>query len=168
MKDERKRIEYHLAPCVEQVDAATQAILEQARDWGLADERAQFDLHVAVEEALANAMFHGALEIEPEFRERGVAQLLAETKARAGRPPYVNRRIVVEAERLDDAVRISINDGGPGFDISRVPAADTQAVGGRGLMLIRSFVDAVEHNASGNQITLLKRFSTSDRTSAQA
>ena len=28
---------------------------------------------------------------------------------------------------------------------------------GRGLMLIRTFMDHVEHNAAGNQITLIKR-----------
>jgi anti-sigma regulatory factor (Ser/Thr protein kinase) len=31
------------------------------------------------------------------------------------------------------------------------------SIGGRGLLLIRTFMDSVTHNQSGNEITLVKR-----------
>ncbi len=35
-------------------------------------------------------------------------------------------------------------------------------VGGRGMLLIRTFMDEVRHNAPGNEITLIKRSRTGD------
>jgi hypothetical protein len=56
-----------------------------------------------------------------------------------------------------------VEDEGPGFDPLTVPdptdAANLERIGGRGLMLIRTFMDEVEHNERGNRISLRKRYS---------
>ena len=53
-----------------------------------------------------------------------------------------------------------------GFDLARVPDPTDQEnlerVSGRGLYLIWTFMDSVQHNESGNQITLAKRSSRAD------
>ena len=57
-----------------------------------------------------------------------------------------------------------VEDEGPGFDPATLPLptdpANLERIGGRGLMLIRTFMDEVEHNEKGNRITLRKRSST--------
>jgi anti-sigma regulatory factor (Ser/Thr protein kinase) len=154
-----QQVEYQFPPSLTEAGKTASAIVDQARGWGLADEVAEEALQLAVEEALANAVLHGVLRIEPKYRENGVVDLLAEVDARAAKPPYANRRVHVRLDHLPDAVRVTIDDGGPGFDVAHVPQnAAPEAFTGRGLMLIRSYMDAVHHNASGNRITMLKRF----------
>jgi len=57
-----------------------------------------------------------------------------------------------------------ISDEGPGFDSSRldrlIDHEDLVRIGGRGLLLIRTFMDEVTFNAASNSITMVKRFQT--------
>ncbi len=62
---------------------------------------------------------------------------------------------------VDEAkVEITIQDEGPGFDYSHVedPTARKNLLkdGGRGVMLIRNFMDEVHFNDTGNRIRLVK------------
>jgi anti-sigma regulatory factor (Ser/Thr protein kinase) len=54
-----------------------------------------------------------------------------------------------------------IRDEGPGFDVATVPdptdPENFTKPSGRGLLLIRTFMDEVKHNAAGNEITLVRR-----------
>lgn len=58
-------------------------------------------------------------------------------------------------------VTIAITDEGPGFKPGRVPdpTADEnlQKPSGRGIMLIRAYMDEVGYNERGNQLRLVKR-----------
>lgn len=58
------------------------------------------------------------------------------------------------------AVTYVVRDDGPGFDTSAldrpIEAEEMMRVGGRGLLLIRTFMDEVSFNTDGNQITLIK------------
>ena len=60
-----------------------------------------------------------------------------------------------------EAVRITIRDQGPGFDPSRLPdptvPENIGKISGRGLLLIRTFMDDVRFNETGNEITLVKK-----------
>jgi anti-sigma regulatory factor (Ser/Thr protein kinase) len=74
---------------------------------------------------------------------------------------FRNRRLHIVA-RFDTAGAVFvIRDDGHGFDPNRLPdptdPASLQKPSGRGLLLIRAFMDEVSHNAIGNQITLVKR-----------
>ena len=57
-----------------------------------------------------------------------------------------------------------MEDEGPGFNPATLPdpndPANFERIGGRGLTLIRAFMDEVAHNEKGNQITLRKRYTT--------
>src|SRR5262245_50963940 len=130
-----ERVEYQLAPTLDEVGKTASAIVDQARGWGFTDDVAEEALHLAVEEALANAVIHGVLRIEPKYRKNGIVELLAEADARAARPPYVDRRVHVRLDHLPGAVRVTIDDGGLGFDVAHVPQnAAPEAYSGRGLM----------------------------------
>jgi len=53
-----------------------------------------------------------------------------------------------------------VRDDGAGFDRALLPdptdPTNLERVSGRGLLLINTFMDRVEHNASGNEITMVK------------
>jgi anti-sigma regulatory factor (Ser/Thr protein kinase) len=116
---------------------------------------------VALEEALSNAMIHGNLEISSDLRTRDDGAYEEAIRTRQTAPEYRDRRIHVRCRFTPAVARFEIADQGPGFDVSRVPDPNDPAnflkPSGRGLLLIRSFMDEVFHNPTGNHITLIKR-----------
>lgn len=132
----------------------------------LCDETGRIRLGIALEEALLNALFHGNLELSTdELREassalfhEGSRDVVAE---RRGAEPYARRRLRVRAALTPDAMQFTISDEGPGFDTSSLgdphDPAHLERETGRGLVLMRTFMDEVAYNASGNEVTLVKR-----------
>jgi CheY-like chemotaxis protein/anti-sigma regulatory factor (Ser/Thr protein kinase) len=126
----------------------------------LCDGTGKIRVCVAIREAVLNAITHGNLELDSTVRieDRTCAQLLEE---RRGQTPYRDRRVhVVARESRDQAVYV-VRDEGPGFDPDQLPdptdPANLENVSGRGMLLIRTFMDDVYHNEIGNQITMVKR-----------
>jgi CheY-like chemotaxis protein/anti-sigma regulatory factor (Ser/Thr protein kinase) len=117
---------------------------------------------VALNEALVNAIQHGNLEVSSELRQHDDERdFRALTEARRRQPPYSERRVRISARVSATEVVYVVADEGPGFDPRALPdptdPANLERIGGRGLMLIRTFMDKVEYNTRGNQITMLKR-----------
>lgn len=75
--------------------------------------------------------------------------------------PYRDRRIQVSARLTAGDAQFVIEDEGPGFDVSQLPdptqSANLEQISGRGVFLMRAFMDDVRYNETGNQVTLLKR-----------
>ena len=63
-------------------------------------------------------------------------------------------------------VRVVIEDQGEGFTVEEVPdptdEENLDKPGGRGIMLMRSFMTLVEYNENGNRLTLEKRTDVED------
>lgn len=123
-------------------------------------------LGVATEHAVLNAMYRGNLELPRSLTPPHHAVVrddatTAEVEARKSESPYKDRRVHVEAIASEAAVRIVVRDQGNGFDTSRLPQAGNPGLldrqGGRGLVLMTSFVDQVLFNEKGNEVTLIKR-----------
>ena len=123
-------------------------------------------LGVAIEHAVLNAMYRGNLELSrgqtPSDREIVFDDATNETiQKRCAALPYKDRKVHFEATVTKQEICIVVRDSGPGFDTSIVPAAgnpesmDTED--GRGLMLMRSFVDELRFNEQGNEVTMIKR-----------
>ena len=74
--------------------------------------------------------------------------------------PFCDRKVHVYTSLNAERVKFVIRDEGPGFNHRKVlnptEAENLDRVGGRGLLLIRSFMDEVSFNARGNEVTLLK------------
>ena len=102
----------------------------------LSPRRVRFNVRTALAEALANAILYGN-----------------------GADPAKVVRVRVELAR--DAVRIHVTDDGAGFDPAALPdptdPSNLDKEYGRGLLLIRTFMDEVRHNPRANQITMIKR-----------
>jgi CheY-like chemotaxis protein/anti-sigma regulatory factor (Ser/Thr protein kinase) len=116
---------------------------------------------VALREALINAIEHGNLEASSALHEADEKAYAALVEQRLRQKPYQDRRVSVIARESPAEAVYTIRDEGPGFDPSGLPdptdPANLERVSGRGLLLIRTFMDDVRHNATGNEITLVKR-----------
>ncbi len=115
----------------------------------------------ALHEAFINAVEHGNLELNSDLRNdpQGAYQRLC--KQRRQEPPYCDRKVRVLANLTRDEIRITIRDQGRGFDPSGLPdptvPENIGKISGRGLLLIRTFMDDVRFNETGNEITLVKK-----------
>ena len=98
-------------------------------------EKEAFSIRLALEESIANSIKHGHRE-DP-----------AKT---------VHVRYAVR----EDEFEVEIEDEGPGFDPNGVPdplaAENLEKPSGRGIFLMRHYMDAVEFNDSGTRVRMRK------------
>jgi serine/threonine-protein kinase RsbW len=110
-------------------------VLRQLRDhkWS---EHDVFGIHLAMEEALVNAIKHGN-RLDS------------------------NKVVHVMSKVSGDRVFIQITDEGAGFDPTAVPDCtdpeNLEVPSGRGLMLMRNFMSRIEFNDVGNSVALEKQ-----------
>ena len=94
-----------------------------------------FGVHLAVDEALVNAVQHGNAADK-------------------------NKQVQFSCRISPQKIRVEIVDEGPGFDPAKLPDPTTPArlgcPGGRGVMLMRAFMSRVEFNARGNTVIMEK------------
>ena len=113
----------------------------------------------ALEEAMLNGMYHGNLGVSSELKQQGTA-FHDTVERRRTQAPYAGRKLHVRSQLTADRVTYTIRDEGAGFDVSSLPdptdPANLEKPSGRGLLLIRCFMDEVTYNATGNEITLVK------------
>lgn len=133
---------------------------------GLCDETGRIRIGVAIEEALVNALYHGNLELTTEQLQDASADLLKEDgvdiiQQRKQQSPYNERKLYLDAKITEREATFSIRDEGPGYNAgAQIDPADPtglQREGGRGLVLMRTFMDEVRVNEQGNEVTLIKR-----------
>jgi CheY-like chemotaxis protein/anti-sigma regulatory factor (Ser/Thr protein kinase) len=128
---------------------------------GLFDKTGTTRVCIALEEALLNAILHGNLELSSELRQDDESAYYRLAEERRGTAPFRDRQVFCTARMSRAEVSVTIRDEGPGFDPGTLPdptdPANLGRIGGRGLLLIRTFMDSVIHNQSGNEINLVKR-----------
>lgn len=133
---EQTRISYKLESSLDSVDRVEEAVEQFARNHG-ASEDETYRISMAVREATANAVLHGNA-YDPQ------------------------KRITVSFEHKDADLIIRIADQGKGLDPTHIPdplAPENLMRGsGRGIFLIRSFMDQVEFRDlhPGTELTLVK------------
>jgi serine/threonine-protein kinase RsbW len=128
----------HKSVVVPGTASATRKVCEQILSEVRTYEYSQndiFAIHLALEEAFINAIKHGN-KMDP------------------------SKEIKVEYTIMPEKVDISITDEGSGFDTKIAPdprAGDNlYKINGRGLFLIRSYMNFVGFNEAGNCIHLIK------------
>jgi CheY-like chemotaxis protein len=133
---------------------------------GVCDQACGIRVCVALEEAINNALFHGNLEITSAQRTGDgdlYRQLVAE---RLRTKPFRDRMIDVQAKLTRQDATFVVRDEGPGFDPDSLPdptdPENLEKASGRGLLLMRTFMDCVEYNGVGNEVTMIKRHGHSD------
>jgi anti-sigma regulatory factor (Ser/Thr protein kinase) len=133
----------------------------QLQHKGLFNDNVLLRVSMALREALVNAIEHGNLEVSSSLREADDDSYVQELRRRREINPYRDRRVKLFARETRDDVTYVIRDEGPGFDVASLPdptdPENLEKASGRGLLLIRAFMDEVLHNPTGNEITLIKR-----------
>ena len=125
------------------------------------DDTGTFRIVTALKEAILNAIDHGNLELDSSLRDNGRGEEFYELgDLRATQEPYCHRKVTVTSRVSPEQLAYVISDEGPGFNPSALPDPEDPEqmlrAHGRGLLLIRSFMDDVVFNEKGNQITLIK------------
>lgn len=142
------------------IPALVSYLQDDATRIGLCDDADRVRLGVALDEALINALYHGNLEIKSELRDADYDSYYTLVERRSGEEPYRRRRIYVRASISPERGVFVIRDEGPGFNPHRLPdptdPANLEKLGGRGLLLMRTFMDAIKYNDQGNEVTLIK------------
>lgn len=127
----------------------------------LCDETGLIRVAVALREALVNAIYHGNLEVSSAIYEQDEKAFYHLIEERRQLDPYRSRVVEFIAEETPEMARYTVRDEGPGFDPRLIPdptdPANLERTCGRGLLLIRTFMDEVWHNDKGNEIVMVKR-----------
>lgn len=75
--------------------------------------------------------------------------------------PYGDRRTLVDVDLTLDAATFKVCDQGPGFDTSRIPQKSDPSTlhndQSRGMVLVQNFMDEVQYNEKGNEVTMVMR-----------
>ncbi len=146
------------------IRALVSFVRRQMQEMALGDESRQFQVALALEEALSNAFYHGNLELDSSLRQTDwdAFYRLAEQRRRV--PPYANRRIEIVASLTPDKIRFRVEDEGPGFDPLLIPnptdPENLEKASGRGILLMKTFMDCVEYRGRGNIVILEKSLSS--------
>lgn len=130
----------------------------------LVDDTGRIRVGIALEEALLNALYHGNLELNAHDLQQvrnatGLGPTLIDERMITD--PYRQRKIVVDAEFSAEQAKFVIRDEGAGFNPALTPdprnPQNMQEESGRGLLLMRTFMDVVQFNARGNEVMMIKR-----------
>ena len=136
-------------------------VQEAVAQLGLCDEVDCVRVGVALVEALSNALYHGNLEVGSELRADDQEAYWVLVRQRACQQPYCTRQIHVNAHLSREEGRFVVCDEGGGFQPEALPdptdPANLEKPCGRGVLLMRTFMDEVRFNDSGNTVTLVKR-----------
>lgn len=143
------------------IGPAVNALQDFGMRFGVFSDRERTRVGVALEEAFLNAVVHGNLNVSSKLRDADDGSFESLIAQRICQPPYCNRRVRVSAKFSPTEARIVIRDQGRGFDVANLPdPTDPENMArahGRGILLIRTFMDEVSYNRKGNQVTLVKR-----------
>lgn len=144
---------------------------EQLRTLKYSDATGTLRVTMALREAVANAIDHGNLELDSSLRDQDGPAYSDLGKQRLRQEPWKSRRITITSRVTPDQVRYTVADQGRGFDPSSLPdprdPENLLRAHGRGLMLIRSFMDEVTHNETGNVITMVKHRETAENAAVE-
>jgi serine/threonine-protein kinase RsbW len=131
-----KRVSYTLDSTLETVNNAESTASNLATEAGFGEDEVM-QIAMAVREAAINAVLHGNA-YDPA------------------------KKVLLQFERTGGSLVITIKDQGKGIDLRSIPdplaAENLLKTSGRGIFLIRSFMDEVEINpsAAGTEIKLIK------------
>jgi len=143
------------------IESLVNHLQEQTLQMGLCNPNECTRIGVALQEALVNAVHHGNLQVGSEFREKNQAEYVAVVLSRSRQSPYRDRHVHVTGNLTRDEAAFVVRDEGQGFDPGLLPdpsdPANLERVSGRGVFLMRAFMDEVRFGDHGRAVTLVKR-----------
>jgi len=110
-------------------------------------------------EAVQNAIIYGNLDLDPTLREESQEAFTAELEKREADPNYADKKVKIIGHFCEKFLKLEIEDQGKGFDNKAFKGVNKETEllpKGRGLFIIKLFMDDVIWNESGNKITMIK------------
>lgn len=157
----RSETDYVLSNTLEGLDALLGVVKDQLRQFRLFGEHDILRVGTALYESLVNAIEHGNLEVQSIQRDMPHREYRSMLEERSQTSPYRTRHVYLTVAISRTAVTFTVRDEGPGFDTNQLPdptaPENVAKVNGRGLFLIRTFMDEIQFNAKGNEVTMTKR-----------
>lgn len=136
-------------------------LMDSAEECGICTNGNRMQVAVALEEAISNGIVHGNLEVSSRLREEHHERFHRLIGERRCQSPYRERSLHVRGVFRPGECCFTITDEGPGFDPQAVAdptrPQNIERPHGRGLFLIRAFMDEVSFHGRGNEIRLVKR-----------
>jgi CheY-like chemotaxis protein len=146
------------------IDALLGLVLHSTAQIHFGTAGIRYQLAVALEQALLNAIYRGNLEIShgemAGVRQLGTQAVSELVRSRRAQPLYASRGVDLEIDITRERVRFHVKDEGNGFDTSRVPRRDDAKTldqsQGHGLVLMANLMDEMNFNPQGNEVELIK------------
>ena len=116
--------------------------------------------NLCLHEALTNAVVHGNLEVQSSVKETDWKKFTELINEREMDPRYMSREVMIDYWATGTELVFEIEDQGTGFDLSALPDPKEPTAllfSGRGILLIRTFMDEVRWNETSNQIRMVKK-----------
>lgn len=161
LRRHERRIEFEVENDRDLLAPLVSYLQETVIEMGVCNESESLQVGMALDEALVNALYHGNLEVSSRLKEDDDRAYYDLARKRAAEAPYCNRRIRVCVELTSDSASFTMADDGPGFDPKSLPdptdPENLLKVHGRGILLMRTFMDDVQFSSNGSQVTLIKR-----------
>lgn len=144
----------------ELIEPAVELLKQKAVLCGACSETRSHTLLIALHEALTNAIIHGNLEVASELKEQEDDSFIQMLAVRAADPDYAERRVKMVVDYDGTCCRWIISDQGRGFNVdailARLSSDDPEMLvaSGRGILLMRSFMDEVQYELGGRRVVL--------------
>ncbi|MGK5094880.1 response regulator [Deltaproteobacteria bacterium TL4] len=156
----RGRMEFEIPSNTNLINGTVSLLQNLYRDLCEAYHLDSNQIRIALLEAMMNAVTHGNLEVSSNLKEDDWESFDKMVVERGLQPEYSSRKVHIEAEVTEDSIIFEFEDQGKGFNTKNTPSFDdplSLATSGRGILLIKSFMDEVQWNEKGNHITMIKR-----------
>lgn len=136
------------------IDMVKQVAVSQ----GFASQNNRVQMAMALEHAVQNAMLRGNLELTHD--DMPVLDV-PRVRKRAAEEAFAGRKVYFRSLVTHEQAEFTVRDDGSGYDYESIPeVSDPDSFkdgAGRGMVLVKSFMDEVRFNESGNEITMIKR-----------
>jgi anti-sigma regulatory factor (Ser/Thr protein kinase) len=148
---------------LEWMDRILQHLQMRAVELVVCDHKNSTRIRIALHEALTNAVVHGSFEISSTLKEGDGSRFAKALAKKSADHHYASRNIIVQFDYRKTQSRWIITDEGNGFDVDRITKPDDDdepsfLMSGRGLPMMRAFMDDVQYKLGGRQCILtLKR-----------
>jgi CheY-like chemotaxis protein len=161
----RAEFTFELVNDTELIDPLVELVQQLVSSLGLCDTTGKYRIGMALQQALANAIIHGNLELNADQMQDAREALITGRgrgvfEERQRQQPYVNRHVFVDIKIDRNRAQFVVRDEGPGFDARQYPThanGDGELKRGRGIRLMRTFMDEVAFNDRGNEVMMVKK-----------
>ncbi len=140
-------------------------IVEELYSKRIIDDTSRLRFTLALQEAFANALEHGNLELKSTWKEdydsSGLDKFSIMKRDRLSDPLYAERRIRISSEVEQGVLEIVVKDQGSGFNAPILVIADPSGkpiqTHGRGIAIMLDVMDQVSYSENGTCLKMVKR-----------